>query len=159
MQCLTNWEGFEALRRNPRNVRRMIGGEHGTTIEFLVGAAALLRVDVREFFPETVEWVAHATLQLVAWNRSAVQNGATSNSRERTERMNKYPTYTDAHTYAEFLLKHPPCSKTAAEMKTIQNRLQSLEPDLSESIRMITASISNVLAERDAVVKQREEAR
>ncbi len=161
-RCPTDWRGFQKLRRNERNVRRLADGENGTTIEFLVGAAALLRVDVRELFPETAEWVALAALHIASWERRKALEARGLSPREAFTLVAHEPagpTLADARVYARVLLAHSPCSQTAPTGAVVERRLDDLEPGEARAARAVAAAVAAVIADRDAALGRREDAR
>lgn len=161
-RCPTDWKGFQKLRRNERNVRRLADGENGTTIEFLVGAAALLRVDVRDLFPETAEWVALASLHIASWQRRKALETRGLSPREAFTLVahdRSGPTLADARVYARVLLDHSPCSQTVLNGAAVEGRLNALEPDQARAVRTVAAAVAAVIADRDAALGRREDSR
>ncbi|MEZ6141854.1 MAG: hypothetical protein R3B84_14880 [Zavarzinella sp.] len=59
-----SWAAFNTMR-DPRNVDRVVDGTNGITLDFLLGVAAKLKVDVARLIPDLSEWIALATVHLI----------------------------------------------------------------------------------------------
>ena len=154
----TDWKGFALLRRNERNIRRISDGDNSTTIEFLVGAAALLHVDVREFFPETAEWVALATLHVASRQRREDLEKRGLSPREAFTRIvhdTTTPSLADARIYAQELLEHPPFGQVLT-VAAVEDWLDRLDSDRAKAVRTVAAAIAAVIAEHDEALLPRQ---
>lgn len=158
----TDWREFQQLRRNERNVRRMASGENGTTMEFLLGAAALLQMDVRELFPETAEWVALAALHIGSCDQRLALEAQGLSPREAFSRVaqgGSGPTLADAICYARVLLSLSAVDTDSPNRATVEAHLTTLATDQAKVVRAVTSAIAPVIAARDAALSRREDAR
>jgi len=61
----STWDELAAiLRRNTRNIRRTKAGVYTPTHGFFLGVAAIFGLPVRQFIPDTADWLAAATWEL-----------------------------------------------------------------------------------------------
>jgi hypothetical protein len=161
-RCPTNWTDFEVLRRNSRNIARVVSGEYTTTLEFLVGSAAVLQLDVREFFPDTVEWVALATYYVVTTRQRQELEKRGYSPRDAFEAVRQAENgITMDHTrlYARTLLAHPPCADRLATADVLRHRWDDYPHDQQLAIQRVIERVSAVMVESDRTLLKREKAR
>lgn len=52
------------LDRDPRNVERLVSGKHALTSQLAIGLSITLNIPIKQFFPETEDWLARTGLLL-----------------------------------------------------------------------------------------------
>lgn len=123
-----SWKDMELLRRQPRTIERVMSGDHNLCLEFLLGSAAVLGLNTREFFPETSEWIGEATVYLSAPKFGGVFTVPAA----------------DARTYAQWILPvvaGGPCRTREA----LRNRLDAMATPDRAVVERVASSIAPVL--------------
>ncbi len=126
------WWALKELRRNPRNVRRVIEGNSATTAGFLLGIATILRLNVRRLYPELLAWVSRAARHLCGRQMAA----------------------SDCAVYAEFVIARPPCGRSWFPTET-ECRLRALSPEIREKVLRVAQQLGPVLQQSDRSLRQR----
>jgi len=125
-----HWNDVTALQRNPRNIRRVIQGQSAATGGFLLGIAAVLRLEVQMLYPTTREWVAGAAGRLCRRN---LAEG-------------------DGRAYAAFVLERPSPDKACSE-KELQRRLEAVSPESRAAVLRVARALGASLQRADKKVR------
>jgi hypothetical protein len=130
-----DWQQLRALRRDRGTLQKVIRGQSAGTHPFLLGLAALLRLDVQAFFPTTRVWVAGAARYLCA--DPIVE--------------------ADSLTYADFLLAEPPRDRAHTQAE-LDARLAAVPPETRAAILRVASELGPILHTADrSVADQGEE--
>lgn len=129
----TGWDDLTALRRNPRNVRRVVQGESATSAGFLLGIAAILQLETRDVYPDTADWIARAATHL---SRCPLSEE-------------------DCRSYASFVLQQPLNGKGYC-LTDVEEALQAVSREVREAVLTVAQQIEPALKKADRTLRKRE---
>ena len=126
-------EKLTALRRNPRNIRRVVEGQSAATPGFLLGIAGIFGLEVQHLYPNTAAWITGATASLCG--------GCLSEN--------------DCAVYVAFVLQRPAAGMGPSQSE-LEQKLRAIPAKNRTTVLRVARALGRALQMADRKLQERE---